>query len=263
MTVSEYKKIKKHFSKTKHFKINRSIKTKDEVQKIKKACQIGGLAFGYILTKLKAGITEEEIANQLEDFINTKGAKFSFPPIIAFGKNSAIPHHQTSDKRLTINDKLILLDFGVKFENYCSDMTRTVFFGEATNKQKKMYEVVLRSQQKAVGFINSHIKSGKEIKAAQADKIARDYIISCGFPDIPHSLGHGIGLEVHEHPYLSLNSKEILKEGMVFSIEPGIYIPDFEGVRIEDLFLIEKNGLKQITNSPCSIFCIAKSPPPF
>ena len=115
---------------------------------------------------------------------------------------------------------------------------------------------MLAAQQKAVDFINSAVKSGKEIKATDVDKVARDYIMSKGFPTIPHSLGHGIGLEVHEHPSLSLKSKETLKEGMVFSIEPGIYIPDFGGVRIEDLFVLEKGVLRQITNSSKELFSV-------
>ncbi|MBI2334310.1 M24 family metallopeptidase, partial [Candidatus Daviesbacteria bacterium] len=163
----------------------------------------------------------------------------------AFGKNSSIPHHQTGDKRLTINDKLILLDFGVKLNGYCSDMTRTIFFGKPSEKQRKIYETVLEAQKIAIRFINS----GKKIKAKDVDKVAREYIKSMGFPDIPHSLGHGVGLEVHEHPYLSSKSKEELKEGMVFSIEPGIYIPDFGGVRIEDLFVLENRNLRQLTTS--------------
>ena len=246
LTVSEYKEIKKYLKrpkKLKHFKLSRSIKTKDEIEKIEKACRIGDLAFEYILKKIKLGVTEKQIARELEDFIKGQGGEFSFPAIVAFSKNSAIPHHQTGDKRLTINDTLILMDFGVKFEDYCSDMTRTIFFGKPSEEQKKIYKTVLTAQQKAVDFVSPRTK------AAEVDKVARDYIISKGYPATPHSLGHGIGLEVHEHPHLSPKSKEILKEGMVFSIEPGIYIEGFGGVRIEDLFVYETSGLRQLTNS--------------
>ncbi len=251
LTVSEHKELKKHFKNIQHFDAGslRSIKTQEEISKIEKACKIGDLAFDYILEKIKTGITEKEIAKELENFIKNKGAVISFPSIVAFGKNSSVPHHQTGDKRLTIDDKLILLDFGVKIDGYCSDMTRTVFFGKPTEKQREIYETVLEAQKRAVDFVNKQIKNGKIIKAKDVDKIARDYIKSVGFPDIPHSLGHGIGLEVHEHPNLSPKSKDILKEGMVFSIEPGIYIQGEGGVRIEDLFVLEKGVLRKLTHA--------------
>ena len=258
LTVAEYKLVKKHYKNIKHFEIGsiRSLKSDEEIRKIQEASKIGDLAFQHILKHIKIGVSEKEIARKLESFIKEKGAEFSFPAIVAFGKNAAIPHHHTGQTVLGPKSSLgregqfVLLDFGVKVENYCSDMTRTVFFGKPDSKQKKMYETVLMAQQKAVEFINSSIKSGKQIISAEVDKAARDYIISQGFPSIPHSLGHGIGLDVHEHPHISQKSKEILKEGMVFSIEPGIYIPEFGGVRIEDLYVLEGKGLKQITNSP-------------
>lgn len=253
LTVAEHRVINKLF-KNKHFEVRniRSIKTEEEITKIEKACKIGDLAFDYILKKLKTGVSEKEIAKNLEDFIRSKGAEISFPSIIAFGKNSSVPHHQTGENIL-VKGQIVLLDFGVKFENYCSDMTRTICFGSPSSEQKRIYQTVLEAQQKAKDFISDAIKSGKALKASAVDKVARKYITSGGFSSILHSLGHGIGLEVHEHPHLSPKSKDILKEGMVFSIEPGIYIPEFGGVRIEDLFVLEKNGLRQLTNSSKSI----------
>lgn len=250
LTVAEHRAIKKHFKSLKHFETGelRSVKSDEEIEKIKKACELGDLAFKFILKKLRVGITEKETAQDLENFIRQKGATNSFSSIVAFGKNSSVPHHQTGDTILRRGD-FVLLDFGVKFKDYCSDMTRSVFFGEPSNRQKEIYKIVLDAQQKAAEFLNNQIKSGKRITGHEVDKIARDYIIKKGYPSIPHSLGHGIGLEVHEHPYLSSKSKEELKTGMVFSIEPGIYISDFGGVRIEDLFVLEKNGLRQLTTS--------------
>lgn len=236
LTVSEHKFIKKHFKKTKHFEISRSIKTKEEINKIEKACTLGDLAFDYILKKLRIGVSEKEIAGELENFIKGKGAEISFPSIVAFGKNSSIPHHQTGEAILK-EGEFVLLDFGVKLDNYCSDMTRTVFSGQPDEKQKKIYKTVLEAQQKAVRAI--------EQRERQAAKIFK----AAGLA-IPHSLGHGIGLEVHESPHISPKSKEILKEGMVFSIEPGIYIPGFGGVRIEDLFVLKRNGLRKLTSAP-------------
>lgn len=259
LTVAEHKLLSKHFKKTKHFNIiaHRSIKTSDEIKKIAKAAKLGDKTFGYILKKIRPGISEKELVFEMEFFIKKHGAEPSFPPIVAFGKNSSVPHHQTGGTIL--KDKkgqFILLDFGVRADNYCSDMTRTVFWGEPTDKQKRIYATVLEAQQKAVDYINSTIKSGEKVKASDADKVARSYIISRNYPTIPHSLGHGIGLEVHEHPSLSSHSKDILKEGMVFSIEPGIYLPNFGGGRIEDLFVLEKGQLRQITSSSKEIISI-------
>lgn len=258
LTVAEHKSLKKHFKKIKHFETAglRSIKTKEEINKIEKACEIGDLAFEFILKKIENGITEKELAGEMENFITSQGAVFSFPAIVAFGKNAAVPHHQTGETKLTGAGEFVLLDFGVKYDNYCSDMTRTIFFGRPSDKQKEIYEIVLAAQQKAVDYVNSVIKTGKQIKAAEVDKIARDYIISKGYPTIPHSLGHGVGLEIHEHPSISPKSKETLKEGMVFTIEPGIYLPDFGGVRIEDLFVLEDNKLRQLTKSLKEIITI-------
>ena len=262
LTVAEHKVLKKHFKKLKNFDVSRLriVKVKEEIEKIKKACELGDKAFKYILTKLKIGITEKEIAQNLEKIFKEQGAEFSFPTIVAFGKNSSVPHHQTGNTKLKDGD-FVLLDLGARVDNYCSDMTRVVFFGSPSDRQKEIYTVVLEAQKKAVDFINKQIsraslrvKSGKKVKASEVDKVAREYIKSQGFPDIPHSLGHGIGLEVHEHPSLSPKSKEELKEGMVFSIEPGIYIPDFGGVRIEDLYVLEKKGLRQLTTSSKAIF---------
>src|SRR3989338_2638304 len=274
LTVLEHKFFKKHFKKLKSISLHthRSIKSTEEITKIKKACQLGDQAFEHILKKIKVGISEKSLAWEIEKFIKDQGAQISFPSIVAFGKNSSIPHHHTGNDILGSESSsgqeglIILLDLGVKFENYCSDMTRTVFFGKPSNKQKEIYETVLEAQKRAVSFANSKIKSGEAVKASEIDKIAREEIISKGFPTIPHSLGHGIGLEVHERPSLSPKSKDQLKLGMVFSIEPGIYIPDFGsprsrfgeagGVRIEDLYVYGKKGLSQLTNSSKKLLII-------
>lgn len=248
LTVSEQKAMKKHFKKIRDFNFPRSIKEKIEIEKIEAACKIADKAFRFVLSKIRAGMTEKELAIKIETFIRENGSELSFPTIAAFGKNSSIPHHHTGDTKL-VNNNFVLMDFGVRWKNYCSDMSRTIFFGSPSGKQRKIHEVVLSAQKKAVDFANKQIKSGKKLKAFEMDEIARDYILSKGFSSIPHSLGHGIGIEVHERPYISPGSKEELKRGMVFSIEPGIYIPGFGGVRIEDLYVIEKNGLRQLTTS--------------
>lgn len=251
ISAREFKIFQEIFDEVSHLEMGnfRNIKIGKEVEWIEKACELGDRAFKYLLKRVNSNITEEQLVNELEFFIRKNGGKISFEPIVAFGANASIPHHQTVDKKLNQGD-FVLLDFGVKYKNYCSDMTRTLVFGKASQEQKRIYQVVREAQEKAVDYILRFTQNDKmDIKAAEVDKVARDYIISKGYPSIPHSLGHGIGLQVHEHPFLSPRSKEILRQGMVFSIEPGIYIEKFGGVRIEDLYILEKNGLRQLTKS--------------
>ena len=258
ITVYEHKKISPLLNKIKHFDLStlRIKKNDQEIVYIRESCKLSDLAFTYICSKIKAGMTEKIVAFELESYIRKNGADISFPTIVAFGENAAIPHHHTSNRVLNKNE-LILIDFGVKIDNYCSDMTRTVFLGKATSEQKKVYQTVFNAQQKAIDSINHNLKNNLEINASSIDKVARDYILQLGYPNIPHSLGHGIGLQVHESPNLSPKSKDILKNSMVFSIEPGIYLPagrqglpDKFGIRIEDLFSIQNNSLHELTNSP-------------
>ena len=247
ITVFEFEILSKTFKKIKNFSLSslREIKNEEEILLIQKACNLADKAFDYILGKIKKGVSEKELVSEIEFFIK-RTADISFPTIVAFGENCALPHHQSTNKKLMKN-QIVLLDFGVKIDNYCSDMTRTIFFGKATTEFKKMYQAVLEAQKQAIDFLIRN--SNKDIKASSVDKIARDYIVSRGFPAIPHSLGHGIGLEVHENPKLSPNSKFELSLGNIFSIEPGIYIPNFGGVRIEDLVLLTKKGPLLLSNA--------------
>lgn len=252
LTATEYKNLLK-ITNLKNFVLDRSIKNPAEIRAIEKACKLGDQTFEYILkkmsklfsSKIKPGVSELQLAFEIEFFIKKRGAQISFPTIVAFGAHSAIPHHQTSNQKLT-DSNIVLLDFGVKIDDFCSDMTRTIFFGNVTQKQKRIYKVVLKAQQETADFIS---KSKRPVKAALVDKVARSYVVKKGFPSIPHSLGHGVGHEIHEPPHLSAKSKEILKPGMVFTIEPGIYLPGFGGVRIEDTYLLEKDGLIQLTQA--------------
>ena len=227
-------------------KSSKAVKSSAEISKIEKACKLGDKIFDYVLKKIKLGVTEKKLAQEIKLFAKKHGTNLSFPSIVAFGANSAFPHHIPTNKKLTKN-QIVLLDFGVKLNNYCSDMTRTVFFGKANLKFKKIYNTVLESQEKAIKELN------RTTKASEIDKIARDYIISKSYPTMPHGLGHGIGTEVHENPHLAPKSKEILKEKMVFSIEPGIYLENYGGVRIEDLVVLEKKVPRLLTHSPKNI----------
>jgi len=243
ITLAESKLLKKSVKIVPTFFFQkRIIKTPQEIENIKKACKIGDMAFNFILAKLKTGITEKEISDELIGFFKLKNADLSFKPIVAFGPHSSIPHHENSDTKLK-KDQIVLLDFGVKVNNYCSDMTRTVFFGEAPEEFKKIHKTVLNAQQKTIKNIKPNMK------LSEIDKTARDYILSQNFPNIIHAVGHGVGIEVHEAPSVSPSSKDIVKNGMVFSIEPGIYVPGYGGVRIEDLVLIKNGNVELISHA--------------
>ncbi|CAN5123440.1 aminopeptidase P family protein [soil metagenome] len=273
ITITEYKQFKFNKFTLVPYSLHalRIQKNEEEIAAIQKACQIGDETFTYIQTQIAEDITEKELAKRMELFIREKDATLSFETIVAFGKNAAIPHHHTDDTRLTTGNT-ILLDFGVKYENYCSDMTRTIFFKSITDKQKKIYETVKKAQEKAIEYVNQELRilhqekpktndqrlttDMRPLLTSNIDKAARSYILDNNFPSIPHGLGHGIGLEVHEAPHLSPLSKEHLTEGMVFSIEPGIYFPHQGSTRIEDLFTIQHNKLQQLTKSSKEILII-------
>ncbi len=225
----------------------RLLKTSSEISSIKKACSSGDLAYSHMLKNLRIGMTEKEVAMELEFFIRKAGHELSFPPVVAFEEFAAIPHHNSGNLKLKKNN-LVLLDFGAKVDNYCSDMTRVFFIGKATKEQKKVYSTVVTAQQKAVEYIESQLKKGKKPISTIVDSTARDYTTSQNYPPFNHS-SHGIGLEVHENPHVS-SSKETLENGTVFSIEPGIYLPGKFGVRIEDLYAIVNNRLVTLTHSP-------------
>lgn len=228
----------------------RAIKTPEEILKIKKACAIGDKIYSQILKIVKIGITEKELASEIIRFIRKNNARLSFRPIVSFGKNSFEVHHKPTNLKLKKNHGFVMIDLGTKVNGYCSDMTRTVFFGKASGKQKKIYRTVLNTQKIAIDFILNHSNDTYHRRAKEADRVARDYIIKKGFPPFPHTLGHGIGKKVHEGFRLGPKSKTILKDGMVFTIEPGIYIKNYGGVRIEDVFYLNKGKLIQLTKSP-------------
>lgn len=260
LTVAEYARLKKGLTvklKPTNNLIEkiRAIKNKEEIEKIKKACALGDKAFSYILKHIKRGMTEKEVAFTLDSFIRKSGATNSFSTIIGFGANGSIPHHLSSNVTLA-NQHSILMDFGVRLDNYCSDMTRTVFLSKPTSEEAKVYEAVLQANEKAIEFVKQKYKQKKKVSVKKVDGVARRHILDQGYPSIPHSLGHGVGIEVHEAPRLSPNSKEVLKSGMIFSIEPGIYIPGKIGVRIEDLVALEDDKIEVLTKSSKEIIIL-------
>ena len=222
----------------------RLIKTPQEIKIIKAAADIADAAFEHIISYIAPGKTELEVSNELEFFMRRQGAtSSSFDIIVASGLRSALPHGVASDKIIEKGD-FVTLDFGALYNGYISDITRTVAVGEPSEQLKEIYQIVLDSQLLAL----EKVKPG--MTGIEADAVARDYIKSKGFGDaFGHSLGHGIGLEVHEGPGLSFRSETILEEGMVVTIEPGIYVPGIGGVRIEDDTVITKIGNEKLTHS--------------
>lgn len=221
----------------------REIKTVEEMKAIEKACHLGDHAFSHIISYIKPGLSEKEIAAEIEIFFKRNLADISFPPIVAFGDHSAIPHHSPTDKTLKRRE-IIKLDFGCKRNQYCSDMTRTIFVGQPTTEQLNVYQTVKQAQEKSFAYL----KSKQKLFASQIDQQARDFVMDHGYADFPHC-SHGIGLQVHEAPSLSPRSKTIIQDGMVFSVEPGIYLSGKFGVRIEDIVAIENGNSKLLTKS--------------
>ncbi|MFK9093252.1 M24 family metallopeptidase [Bacillus salipaludis] len=222
----------------------RLIKTDAEINILKVAADIADAAFKHILDFIHPGKTELEVSNELEFFMRRAGAtSSSFDTIVASGHRSALPHGVASDKVIETGD-LVTLDYGAYYNGYVSDITRTVAVGEPNTKLKEIYSIVLEAQLRGMAGIKPGI-TGKE-----ADALTRNYISEKGYGEyFGHSTGHGIGLEVHEGPGLSMKSDIVLEPGMVVTCEPGIYIPGLGGVRIEDDTLITKDHNEALTHS--------------
>jgi len=222
----------------------RLIKTDSELKILKVAADIADAAFKHILDFISPGKTELEVSNELEFFMRRAGAtSSSFDTIVASGHRSALPHGVASDKVIEAGD-IVTMDYGCYYNGYVSDITRTVAVGEPDAKLKEIYEIVLEAQLRGMAGIKPGL-TGKE-----ADAITRDYITEKGYGEyFGHSTGHGIGLEIHEGPGLSMKSDVVLEPGMVVTCEPGIYIPGLGGVRIEDDTLITKDHNEALTHS--------------
>lgn len=223
----------------------REVKTEAEIKIIKKACSISDAAFNFILGEIKPGMTEIEIANLLDFHMRGLGATgVSFETIVASGVRSAMPHGVASPKKIETGD-FVTIDFGCYYEGYVSDMTRTIAVGEPSEKLKEIYAITLEAQLKVIDAA----KPG--MSGVQLDAIARDHIASYGYGEaFGHSTGHGIGLEIHEGPNISRLAEKLFVPGNVITNEPGIYLPGFGGVRIEDDLIITETGNEVITHSP-------------
>ena len=213
----------------------RMVKEPEEIELMKKAAEITDTAFTAVEKKIKAGMTEKQIAWELEKTLHETGSEgLAFPIIVGSGPNAALPHAKPSD-RIINEGETIVIDMGGRYRGYANDITRTVYVGKPDAQLKKVYNTVLEAQATAVNRISAGMTG------AEADSIAREIIQKAGYGEFfGHSLGHGVGLAEHEQPRLSTTSKQILADNMVFTVEPGIYLTGWGGVRIEDTVIMEK-----------------------
>lgn len=222
----------------------RQIKSADELDKMRRACAIADAAYIHILKYIKPGVTERDVALELEFFMRHNGAeKLAFDVIPASGPNGSLPHAEATARALRDGD-LFTMDFGCVYDGYCSDLTRTVGIGNISDKQRAVYKTVLDAQLASV----EACKAG--LTGHQLDAVARDIITGAGYAEnFGHSLGHGVGLDIHELPRVAPGNETVLVPNMVVTLEPGIYIPNFGGVRIEDTVAITASGCERLTKS--------------
>ena len=224
--------------------ILRTVKDTSELELIKHAVKLADDAFAHLCSVVKPGMTESECAWILESFMRTHGAEAqAFDPIVASGPNAALPHAVPTDRKIEAGEPLTL-DLGAVYKGYHSDLTRTICLGKPTEKFTEVYNVVLKAQKTA----EKKIRAG--IRGKKADSYARKVIAKAGYGShFGHGTGHGVGLMIHEKPSAGVLSRDLLEEGMTLTIEPGIYIPGWGGVRIEDLVVIKKDGVEILSQS--------------
>jgi Xaa-Pro aminopeptidase len=222
----------------------RLIKSDDEIAAISRACALADDGFAHLLEFVKPGMTELEVAWELEAFFRVNGADgLAFPTIVLAGPRAAMPHGQPSDATIE-RGNVLLIDFGCTVDGYRSDTTRTVFVDEVPDGVRRAHDAVLAAQSAAMEALAVGV-NGQDV-----DAMARRVIEDAGFEPYGHGLGHGIGLEVHEPPSLRKTRPYMLEAGMVFSVEPGIYQPGVTGIRIEDIVVLEESGPRLLTDAP-------------
>ncbi|MGE7600889.1 M24 family metallopeptidase [Peribacillus sp. NPDC097675] len=254
MNVERYENIQQHFdaptlvSAEEKLQQMRMIKSDDEMVKIREACRLADLAIEIGVSEIREGKSEMEILATIEYEMKKVGvSEMSFSTMVLTGKNGASPHGTPGTTKVQRGD-LVLFDLGVVHEGYCSDITRTVAFGDINDKQAEIYETVLKAQEAAVAA------SKPGVACSEIDRIARSIIGNEGYGDyFPHRLGHGLGISVHEYPSLKETNPLKLQTGMVYTIEPGIYVPNVAGVRIEDDLYITDTGCEVLTKYPKSL----------
>ncbi len=223
----------------------RAVKDAEEIKVLSKSIHVGDRAFTEVSKKLAPGMTEEQVAWEIEQSVRRQGAEaISFDTIIAAGPNAARPHHRAG-KDVLREGQTIVIDMGARYEGYCSDLTRTIVLGKPDAQSKKVYDTVLAAQLAAIEMVRPGMTG------AECDAIARKVIQEAGYGDaFGHSLGHGVGLEVHESPGVGPNSPGKLEDGMAFTIEPGIYLTGWGGVRIEDVVVLEGGKARVLSKAP-------------
>lgn len=222
----------------------RMVKDQDEISRLRKAVKLADDAYTHILDYLKPGVSELEISLEMEFYMRRQGAqKPAFDFIVASGERSSMPHGVATDKKIK-SGELVTMDYGCVYKGYHSDITRTPVIGKADQKQQEIYRIVLEAQMAAI----EAVKPG--IQGSAVDKVARDIIAGYGYGEnFGHSLGHSVGLEIHERPGFSVNEDTLLQEGMAITVEPGIYLPGWGGVRIEDIVLVTDKGCEVLTKA--------------
>lgn len=251
LTVTRYEQLSSLFPEARMISAEeklrqlRLIKTDNELAKIRKACHLADYAINIGVQEIKEGRTEMEVLAAVEYALKKKGVqKMSFSTMVLTGKNAASPHGTPGDTKIQKGD-LILFDLGVIIEGYCSDITRTVAYYDINEEQERIYQTVLQAQQEAINKIRP------QAMASEIDLTARQVIDAAGYGEyFPHRLGHGLGISVHEYPSITETNPFSLTKGMVFTVEPGIYVPDVAGVRIEDDVAVTDNGVEILTKYP-------------
>ena len=249
MTCAEHKKcmikykINEFVETDRLIEMQRQVKTEDELEKIEKACKLTDKCFEHLVEFIKPGMTELEVSTEITNFFLSNGAEaLAFDSIVASGVNSSKPHAVPTNKEIEIGDP-ITIDIGCKVDGYCSDMTRTLFLGEVPEDIKPIYDLVLKDQLRVI----EQTYAGQSVK--ELSKLVESDFNLHG-QSLIHALGHGVGLDVHEFPYFSVNSENTLREKMVITDEPGIYIAGRFGVRIEDTMIVTNSGVNILTNFP-------------
>jgi Xaa-Pro aminopeptidase len=247
ISLADFESLKESFKARLRAVVNiiestRTVKDGSEIAGMSAAARIAAQTLRQTFAYIKPGITENELAGRLDFQVRRLGAINSFETIVAFGPNASRPHHRPTSRKLRENDT-VLIDFGVRFNGYCCDITRCFVVGRPNRFYKKVYDAVQEAQTTALKMI----KPGVAIK--KVDAAAREVIRKSGLPVYGHGTGHGLGLEIHEQPIISDNNKAKLQPGMIFTIEPAVYIPGKLGIRIEDDVLVTKTGFKILTRS--------------
>lgn len=241
ITYNEFDALRKNMENIELISDDKTIETirmkkdKEEIEKVKQALKIALDTFEEIKNDIVPGVTEKEVATEIEYIMKRKGAEGnSFETIVASGKRSSLPHGTPTNKKIEFGDAVVI-DMGAIFDGYCSDITRTIFVGSMTKEQEKVYEIVEKAQKKGIEAIKVGTKCNEPhdtvVKEFAKDNLAEYFV---------HSLGHGVGMDVHERPFLSPSSSDVFEPGMIVTVEPGIYLPDNFGIRIEDMVMLEE-----------------------